>query len=76
MEAKKYLDEMTKDKQVKIIEQAKFNKEKKKILKETTRAIHIRVPNEVYENFQKKLKKMRFDETEVVVDLLKDWSEY
>ena len=72
-EAVSYLKGMTKDKQDKYVEQMKYGREKKKVLKETTKSFNFRVPNEIYDQFVDKAKSMGWKEEDVVLDLIKDW---
>lgn len=75
-EAEDYLKNMTRNEQTKIIDQMQYNREKRKERKETTTLVKAYIPNEIYNQFQEKLKKMHYDQESTIIDLIQDWSNF
>lgn len=69
-EAKKYLGDVD----VKLVkEQAKKGMEQKKIKKETTRSLTIRLPKEMYKDFEEKCSSMNLDPDKAIFMLVDEW---
>lgn len=69
-EAKKYLGSVDVE-QVK--EKAKRGMEERKIKKETTRSINIRLPKEMYKDFEEKCNNMNLDKDKAIFMLIDEW---
>lgn len=72
-EAKKYLEGI-RDKDVPLIEEkVKKHIETSKKRKATTKAIHFRVPNDIYNRFMDKVEEMELDKNKVLLEMVKEW---
>ena len=69
-EAKKYLGDVD----VKLVkEQAKKGIEQKKIKNETIRSLTIRLPKEMYKEFEEKCSSMNLDKDKAIFMLIDEW---
>ncbi|EAK0771662.1 MAG: RNase H1/viroplasmin domain-containing protein [Clostridium celatum] len=69
-EAKKYLGSVDVEK---VKEQAKKGMEERKIKKETTRSFNIRLPKEMYKEFEKQCNSMDLDKEKAILLLIDEW---
>lgn len=69
-EAKKYLGTVDVKK---VKEQAKKGMEDRKIKKENTRSLSIRLPKEMYEGFEDKCNSMNLDKDKAIFMLIDEW---
>ena len=69
-EAKKYLGSVDVEK---VKEQAKKGMEQKKIKKETIRSLTIRLPKEMYNDFEEKCNNMNLDLDKAIFMLIDEW---
>ncbi|MGG7060239.1 viroplasmin family protein [Clostridium tertium] len=69
-EAKKYLGSVDVEK---VKEQAKKGMEERKIKKETTRSLSIRLPKEMYKDFEEKCSSMNLDKDKAIFMLIDEW---
>ena len=69
-EAKKYLGSVDVEK---VKEQAKKGMEDRKIKKETTRSLSIRLPKEMYNDFEEKCSSLNLDKDKAIFMLLDEW---
>ena len=69
-EAKKYLGSVDVEK-VKV--QAKKGIEESKIKKETTRSLNIRLPKEMYKDFEEKCSSMNLNKDKAIFMLIDEW---
>ena len=69
-EAKKYLGTVDVEK---VKEQAKKGMEDRKIKKETTRSLSIRLPKEMYNDFEEKCSSLNLDKDKAIFMLLDEW---
>lgn len=69
-EAKKYLGVVEVEK---VKEQTKKNIAKKKIKNETTRSLTIRLPKEIYNDFEDKCSSMNLDTDKIIFMLIEEW---
>ena len=69
-EAKKYLDNVDVER---VREQAKKGMEQKKIKKETTRSLTIRLPKETYKDFEEKCSNLDLDINKPIFRLIYEW---
>ncbi|WP_394857246.1 ribonuclease H1 domain-containing protein [Clostridium paraputrificum] len=69
-EAKKYLGSVDVEK---VKEQAKKGMEDRKIKKETTRSFSIRLPKEMYKDFEEKCSSMNLDKDKAIFMLIDEW---
>ena len=69
-EAKKYLGSVDVEK---VKEQAKKGMEDRKIKKETIRSLSIRLPKEMYNDFEEKCSSLNLDKDKAIFMLLDEW---
>lgn len=69
-DAKKYLSNVNVNQ---IKEKAKKGMEEKKVKKETTRAFSIRLPKEIYNDFEEKCNSMNLDKDKAIFMLIEEW---
>ena len=67
---KKYLGSVDVEK---VKEQAKKGMEERKIKKETTRSLNIRLPKEMYNDFEEKCNNMNLDKDKAIFMLIDEW---
>lgn len=69
-EAKNYLGSVDVEK---VKEQAKKGMEERKIRKETTRSFSVRLPKEMYKDFEEKCSSMNLDKDKAIFMLIDEW---
>ena len=69
-DAKKYLNNVN---IIQIKEKAKKGMEEKRVKKETTRSLTIRLPKEIYKDFEEKCSSMNLDPDKAIFMLVDEW---
>ena len=74
-EARKYLNGI-KDKDIPVIQdKVKINIQSSKKRRSSTKAISFRVPNEIYNEFIKKVDETGLDKDKILLEMIKEWIE-
>ena len=74
-EARKYLNGI-KDKDIPVIQdKVKINIQSSKKRRSSTKAISFRVPNEIYNEFIKKVDETGLDKNKILLEMIKEWIE-
>ena len=75
IEARKYLNGI-KDKDIPVIQdKVKINIQSSKKRRSSTKAISFRVPNEIYNEFIKKVDETGLDKDKILLEMIKEWIE-